>query len=683
MCSIAYAQVPARKDFELKQEDPYYFHKCNSFFTRIPLQVNAGYAESVINYLQENIANLQSSKVGLTLLKDIESPGGRHLTFEQTFSGMPVFQSQVKVNLDKNNNVKSVFDNSWTTTTWAAQAVESDFESLDLNIIKSRFGNQRSLDRNPIKIRKVIAVLNDAPVALAEIELWDYKTDEHFLLLVDNSMNIFLKRDLNSYRSDNASALVFIPDPLTSAHEYYGTPYVDDSNRDVSVLNSQRKPVIINVTFDGGIYKLQNQYAVIWDFSTPNIPPTESSTTDFSFTRAQTEFEDVNAFYHISVFSQYIESLGLGGLVSEPVYVDAHALDGKDQSMFSPGFNGLQLFFGDGGVNDAEDADVIVHEFGHALSYSASPNTNSGSERNAVDEGLCDYLATSYSRAIDTFRWKDMFTWDGHNEYWNGRTAATNKVYPRDLVSSIHANGEIYSAALMNIQLRIGMERTDRILLQSLYGLATDMSMKDAAMLLYDADSALYGGENFCVIYEELLKKGLTDTGTALLFYDPVIPINAGNDQVICKGDSATLGDLSAYRCDYIYRWAPAEGLSSPNAVATKAAPGATKIYTLYTSKINGAWNYDSVKVTFINSCFLNTDGFKWGEDVIVKLPANTDNNIIELFDINGKRLFKQTDIPGADYPFSGDLLAPGVYILRVTSDRGKEIQKLVKLSRQ
>src|SRR6185436_4663434 len=77
----------------------------------------------------------------------------------------------------------------------------------------------------------------------------------------------------------------------------------------------------------------------------------------------------------------------------------------------------------------------------------------------------------------------------------------------------------------------------------------------------------------------------------------------------------------------------------------------------------------------------LNTDGFRFGEDVIIKLPANTTGNIIELFDISGKRLFRASDLPGQDYTLNGKMFAAGVYILRVTSMRGKERQRLVKIS--
>jgi len=698
-----HAQVPLTKDIEQNQNDPYYFRKCKSQFMRIPLQVEGNnYIGAVMAYLKANIPNLQPQEAGLILLHDIQSAGGRHLTFGQTFSGMPVFHSQIKVNIDKKNTITSIFDNSWSTAGWDEPALKDDFGKLNLAGIKSQLTGQRSLDDTYLRIKRGIAVLNERPFALAEVELQDMTTGEHTLMLADNKLNIFLRRSLNTYLRDTATAMVFLPDPLTSAHVYYGSPYVDDSNRDVSVLNAQRKPVNLEVTYDSGMYKLQNQYVIISEFSYPEVAPAVSPTPEFIFTRAQSGFEDVNAFYHITAFSRYIESLndtiinydslptpdttiiGFGNLVSIPVLVDAHGQNGADNSMFTPGFNGPQLSFGDGGVDDAEDADVIIHEFGHVLSYSASPGTNSGHERSSVDEGLGDYFATSYSKSIDTFRWADMFTWDGYNEYWNGRKAVTSKVYPADLSgSSIHANGEIYNSALMRIWEQLGRRKTDRLVLQSMYYLAPDMSMKDAAMTLYDADRDLYESASFCAIYYALLERGLTDTFPDALCHkvDTTIALKAGNDQIICKGDSAILGDAAAIGSGFTYRWSPAEGLGSPNSPLTRAAPRNSTTYVLTASRFDRSYNTDTVQVTSLESCFLNTEGFVRGEDVIIKLPANTHNNRIELFDISGKRLFCATDIPGEDYHLNGSTLPAGVYIVRVSSIRGRESQKLVKVS--
>ena len=49
---------------------------------------------------------------------------------------------------------------------------------------------------------------------------------------------------------------------------------------------------------------------------------------------------------------------------------------------------------GDGGVDDGEDADVIVHELGHATQDAQVPGFGEGAEQGAMGEGFGDFLAT-------------------------------------------------------------------------------------------------------------------------------------------------------------------------------------------------------------------------------------------------------------------------------------------------
>ncbi len=684
------AQIPWENDSS-QRHDLYAHRLCKSDFSKIPLEVKTDLSQAVIAYLKKNNVNLQPFESGITLVHDITSPGGRHLTYELSYDEIPVFQSQLKVNLDKHHVIGSIFDNTWNTAGWEKQKLKSEFENLDVEAITGYFQKERSLDAGSIKSRKVIAVLDEQPVALAEVEFLNVNTSEHLLLLVDNDLHIFLERELsvNSHANATATAMVFIPDPLTSAHVEYGLPYVDNDDSDSPALSAQRKQVDIPVTFDGSVYRLENQYVIISEFDQPYIPPVQSATPDFSFTRDEAGFEDANAFYHLTVFSQYVESLGFNSLLSTRLTVDAHGKQGRDQSEFSYPNGELRLSFGEGGVDDAEDADVIIHEFGHALSYSASPGSNGGSvERLSLDEGIGDYLAASYSRAIDTFRWADVFTWDGHNEYFVGRTAVTQKVYPDDLElnwNNPHRNAELYSSPLMKIWETIGKEKTDKLLLQSLYSLAESMSMKDAAATLFMADEALYNSGNHCAIYFAFLERGLADHNAVLedtcVRVDKTITLKAGNDQTICKGDSAVLGDNSGSGNYYAYQWFPAEGLGSPDSPVTRAAPGSNTTYVLTASRLDRSYNTDSVQVNFLESCFLNTDGFRFGDEAIIKLPPNSHDNIIELFDINGKRLFRDDNLPDDDYHLSGKSLPAGVYILRVTSTRGKQRIRLIKIS--
>ena len=65
----------------------------------------------------------------------------------------------------------------------------------------------------------------------------------------------------------------------------------------------------------------------------------------------------------------------------------------EDNSFYSPGDRGLH--FGDGGVDDAEDADIVLHEYGHSVQDNQVPGWGPGgdTEQGAIGEGFGDLLA--------------------------------------------------------------------------------------------------------------------------------------------------------------------------------------------------------------------------------------------------------------------------------------------------
>ena len=74
-----------------------------------------------------------------------------------------------------------------------------------------------------------------------------------------------------------------------------------------------------------------------------------------------------------------------------------------------------RLSFGQGGVDDGEDADVIIHELSHGLHQWL---TRDGvSQREGIAEGFGDYVAVSYSRTRNKWKYTDpqynwVFGWD-------------------------------------------------------------------------------------------------------------------------------------------------------------------------------------------------------------------------------------------------------------------------------
>ena len=189
------------------------------------------------------------------------------------------------------------------------------------------------------------------------------------------------------------------------------------------------------------------------------------------------------------------------------IRVDAQGWNGQDNSSFNSGALPLPLLtFGEGGVDDAEDADVVVHEYGHAISHSASPNTNTGDERRSLDEAVGDYFAVTYKKAQYSFGSDYVFNWDGHNVFWNGRTVNNPDNYCYTTIpsfNSIYTYTTLWNAAMFDIWNQLGKTYTDKLQLEALYGYYNNMSFRDAALMVLDADSALTGGgANSLVIWK-------------------------------------------------------------------------------------------------------------------------------------------------------------------------------------
>ncbi len=454
---------------------------CRSSFVKANLLAEET-PENVSSYLIYSISNLKGFGVGLQLQYRKESPGGIHYSFQQTFKGICIYQSEIKVNLDKQNIIHSVFDNSENTLNWNIDVLGANNNSVillhpktQLPVLAQRTVNSQS--------EEVFSVLGE--------------------IIFTQSLRVYFNTD------SAVSGTVFNPDPLTTAQQLYSTstPYFDNNDAANTQLDAQMQTVSFKATFDGNVFTLESPFVRVQDFDVPNIAPVMSSAPFFNFNRSQSGFEDVNAFYHISNLQQHIHSLGFY-CADSLVDIDPHAVGGSDNSYYSPASYPNRIYYGTGGVDDAEDADVCVHEYGHFVSATAAPSSNYGQQRNALDEAFGDYLAASYSKNLSGYNSNWVFNWDGHNEFWNGRVMNTTRVYPNDLQSSIYKNGEIWSAALFAIHNEIGRKATDSLILQTHYSYAQNISMADAAQLLIDADTLLNNGAYFCPIYKHLLERG-------------------------------------------------------------------------------------------------------------------------------------------------------------------------------
>lgn len=444
------------------------------------------------SFIFENNVLLQSSELVLEYMKP--SKAGFHYSFVQKFNGREIYLSQVKVNTDKGNRITSVIEKTFETRNIDPLLPFPD----ELKVIQylSTWPGVKEYESKEVYGYNGIQFLPARLITISDIQ------DGHFEVLIDFFGNEMYRRDTKMYlMSDTAvSGNIFHPDPLTTAGVLYGPPYVDSNDSDLVVLNAQRVNGSCNGKYEQGMYYLENQYVKITEFSNPVTVVVSSADGHFDYTRSAEGFEDYNAFYHINRFKEFLINQGFSNLVDYQIEVDAHALNGADNSAFQGNMTAGRLLFGEGGVDDAEDADVIIHEYGHAISTSAS-NSNIGIERRTVDESIGDYLAAMYSKQINPFGYERVFSWDGHNEFWNGRTCVSNKCYTSIVFgSSVHQHADIFSSFLVSVTNQLGLEVASEILIESMYSYAINISVSDAALFFLQADSLLNGGANSATI---------------------------------------------------------------------------------------------------------------------------------------------------------------------------------------
>ncbi len=363
---------------------------------------------------------------------------------------------------------------------------------------------------------------------------------------------VFNLADNRRYASDSTcTAMIFLPDPLSTANVNYGGAYSDNNDADNTQLNSERFSRTFTATYDNGVFKLENADLKIDEFSLPNVPPVTSTTPVFNYTRSQDGFEDVNTFFHLSHFKKYIDSLGFTSIPGAQISIDVHALSNSDQSYYSPAEK--RIYMGEGGVDDAEDADVIIHEYGHTLVSAAAANTNRISERAGMEEAICDYFAVSWSTRFSPNQANRVFNWDGHNSFWPGRMASSTKDYQTlSFNANIYQHTDLMASCLKEILDNTSHAVADAIILQALFTLQNNSTYRDFARMVINADNLLNGGANYQIIKTAFVRRNVLSADFSLEEVINDAGISLYNTIGFLKGEDLILesedAELAAYQ---------------------------------------------------------------------------------------------------------------------------------------
>ncbi|HEY9335204.1 MAG TPA: M4 family metallopeptidase [Kribbella sp.] len=310
-----------------------------------------------------------------------------------------------------------------------------------------------------------------------------------------------------------AKALVFIPNPVQSS----GDESLTDQKDSATAVPRGAYYEVTLTDLDGSGY-LSGAWANVR--STTGTPAYTTNGTYF-YDRHDDQFEQVMSYFWGTEAQKYLQSLGFGSTLPA---VNAESQDYKvDQYGVDNSFSWDKhdtITLGKGGVDDAEDGEVIVHETGHAVHDAQVPGFGTSLEAGSIGEAFGDYFAVSvgywvakkYGVPIQADL-ACVMDWDS-TSYTSTvphclRRLDAGKHYPENVVGEVHADGEIWSQALYDIRLALGPTVADRIIIDAQFDFDPDTSFAAAAAKTVATARSLYGPSQASAVQKAFAARGI------------------------------------------------------------------------------------------------------------------------------------------------------------------------------
>ncbi|MCH2111910.1 MAG: M36 family metallopeptidase, partial [Planctomycetes bacterium] len=299
---------------------------------------------------------------------------------------------------------------------------------------------------------------------------------------------------------------VFDPNPVQTADDHS----FKDSNDSNSAIPASEYFTKTLRDLDGSGY-LTGPYCSTSPTSGRAYEPSQI----FQYQRKSDYFEEVMTYYHIDLFQRYLQMIGHQNANNRQQSVDVNGTS-QDNSWYNTGSRIITL--GTGGVDDGEDADIIIHEYGHALHDDVQGSIGSG-QNGAMSEGYGDYFAASLYDDALVGEWDAVSYTSGPYHFL--RRVDRNKYYPGDLVNQVHSDGEIWSSGLWDFRMAVGREIADNIIVEAMSLQSSGTRMQQAAQFLLTAEQQLYAGRYRPYLEWAMDRRGLISLGSNEVILSP------------------------------------------------------------------------------------------------------------------------------------------------------------------
>ena len=250
-------------------------------------------------------------------------------------------------------------------------------------------------------------------------------------------------------------------------------------------------------------------------------------TNTFIYTRHADQFEQVMGYFWVNQAQEYLQSLGFGSTLPghrprsrSPSRSTSTAATTRTRPT-SP----YRIRLGKGGVDDAEDAEVIVHEYGHAVHASQVPGFGASLDAGSIGESFGDYLAVTVGlAAAKQYGWPvktdEACVADWDSVSYTSTVPHCLRRLDTDLTvadrkGEVHFDGQIWSRALWDIrQAYVGLGKTtaawDTTLIDSQFRYAADTSFSAAAKATYETALPRDGAAAGAAVKAAFAARGIT-----------------------------------------------------------------------------------------------------------------------------------------------------------------------------
>lgn len=460
----------------------------------------------------------------------LSGTGGVVYRYQQAVGGVPVLDAQAVVHDYAGAAPALVADN--TVDGVAAPGKATVSRAAALRAATAAAGVRRLAGRTAASL---VVAPREGDALAWRVTLPSAQPLGDYEVLVDAASGAVLSKR-NMIQDFVPAAKVFDPNAVVANGGYSGIgthPGADHNDADTALLTSLRTDVSL-YRLNGSQECLNGEWAKV-KLGRKHKKVCKASFDWTNVTRSSGKFEALMAYFHVDRTQDYIQTdLGLANVNAEPQVLLPDAIP-DDNSFYRPSVD--TITYGTGGVDDAEDEDVIVHEYGHAIQDDQVPGFGSSFQAGALGEGFGDYMAASQTQhnGGSTEATRCIFDWDGVGGWGEpspvpcGRRADDNRTFSQAISgggnsgdycndAEIHCTGQAWATALTDIRSSLANENQrgdfDKDLIASQFDYATNEKFEDAAEALIDADQANNAGAFVAAICTEMqTDRGLVLTG--------------------------------------------------------------------------------------------------------------------------------------------------------------------------